>query len=190
MNVLAVDPGATRAGWAVLGEPGKDGKASYIASGVVHHPRLPKQEFQKYRMELTEHWIDESFDLIEEYKPSVLISETVPSRGPEIMDQLYLVNVQVTVLHTIALTYGVKVEQVAARTVQSKIALRKKDVKVTKPQVRNGVLLQFPELESRLRTKGTQVFEESDALAIGLYYLGCYTLTVNGSSNEKDKQTN
>lgn len=176
MNILAVDPGATRAGWAVLGEPGKDGKASYIASGVVHHPRLPKQEFQKYRMELTEHWIEEAFDLVEEYKPAVLISETVPSRGPEIMDQLYLVNVQVTVLHTIALTYGVKVEQVSARTVQSKIALRKKDVKVTKPQVRNGVLSQFPELAERLKPKGSQIFEESDAIAIGLWFFGCYTV--------------
>jgi Holliday junction resolvasome RuvABC endonuclease subunit len=190
MNVLAVDPGATRAGWAVLGEPGKDGKASYIASGVVHHPRLPKQEFQKYRMELTEHWIEEAFDLMEEYKPSVLISETVPSRGPEIMDQLYLVNVQVTVLHTIALTYGVKVEQVSARTVQSKIALRKKDVKVTKPQVRNGVLSQFPELAERLKPKGSQIFEESDAIAIGLWFFNCYTVSVNDSRSEKDKQTN
>lgn len=175
-NVLAIDPGATRAGWAVLGVPGDDGKATYVNSGVVQHPRLPKQAFQSYRMELTEHWIEEAFDLMEEYKPSVLISETVPSRGPEIMDQLYLVNVQITVLHTIALSYGVKVEQVSARTVQSKMALRKKDVKVTKPQVRNGVLSYFPELESRLKTKGKQVFEESDALAIGLWYLSCYTV--------------
>lgn len=190
MNVLAIDPGATRAGWAVLGSPGRDGKAVYIASGVVHHPRLPKQPFQKYRMELTAHWIEEAFDLVEEYKPDVLVSETVPSRGPEIMDQLYLANVQITTLHAIAMSYGVKVEQVSARTVQAKIALRKKDVKVTKPQVRNGVLTQFPELDERLKPKGSQIFEESDAIAIGLYYLGCYTLTVNGSSDQKDKQTN
>lgn len=189
-NVLAIDPGATRAGWAVLGTPGTDGKATYVDSGVVHHPRLPKQTFQDYRMELTECWIEEAFDLMEEYKPSVLISETVPSRGPEIMDQLYLANVQITVLHAIALSYGVKVEQVSARTVQSKMALRKKNVKVTKPQVRNGVLSYFPELEPLLKTKGKQVFEESDALAIGLWYLSCYTVIVNGSKNEKDKQTN
>ena len=103
MNVLAVDSGATRAGWAVLGSPGTDGIPSYIASGVVHFPRLPKQAFQEYRMSLTEFWIDEAFDLIEEYKPDVLVIETVPSRGPEIMDQLYLANVQATVLHVIAL---------------------------------------------------------------------------------------
>ena len=170
MNILSIDPGALRAGWAILGSP-EDGKATHIASGVVHHPRLPKQPFQEYRMELTEHWVEEGFDLIEEYKPDVLISETVPSRGPEIMDQLYLANVQITVLHTIAMSYGVKVVQVSARSVQSKLALRKKDVKVTKPQVRNGVLLQFPELESCLKSKGKQIFERSDAIAVGLYWL-------------------
>lgn len=141
-------------------------------------------------MELTEHWIEEAFDLVEEYKPAVLVSETVPSRGPEVMDQLYLANVQITVLHAIALSYGVKVKQVSARTVQAKIALRKKDVKVTKPQVRNGVLSQFPELEGRLRTKGKQIFEESDAIAIGLWFCTCYTIQVNDCSNKKDKQTN
>jgi Holliday junction resolvasome RuvABC endonuclease subunit len=192
MNVLAIDPGALRAGWAILGSPGDDGKATHIASGVVHHPRLPKQPFQEYRMELTGHWVEEAFDLLEEYKPDILISETVPSRGPEIMDQLYLANVQITVLHAIAMSYGVPVVQVSARSVQAKIALRKKDVKVTKPQVRNGVLLQFPELETRLKGKGKQIFEESDAIAIGLYFFGCYTpaiITTNGRSNKKDKQT-
>ena len=37
-NILAVDPGATRAGWAVLGDYG--GLPNYIASGVIHHPKL------------------------------------------------------------------------------------------------------------------------------------------------------
>lgn len=175
MNVLAIDPGATRTGWAVLSPSGKEGQASYVASGVVIHPRKPKQAFQQYRMELTGHWVEESFRLLDEYEPTVLVSETVPSRGPEIMDQLYLANVQITVLHTIALSYGVKVEQVGARTVQAKLALRKKDIKVTKPQVRNGVLTHFPDLKERLKSHGGQVFEESDALAIGLWYLGCFT---------------
>lgn len=167
-NILSIDPGATRAGWAVLGTSGKDGKASYIASGVVHYPRPAKRAFQEYRMELSEYWVNEAFDLVEEYNPDVLVSEIVPSRGPEIMDQLYLANVQITVLHTIALTYGVKVRQVSARSVQAKIAKRKPNLKVTKPQVRNGVIERLPELESHF--KGSKIFEESDALAIGLYW--------------------
>ena len=173
MNVLSIDSGATRAGWAVLGDypPAYrvGGTVSYIASGVVHHPRLDTQKFQEYRMELTERWIDETFSLIEEYKPDVVVTETVPSRGPEIMDQLYLANVQVTTLHVVALTFGLKVVQVSARTVQAKIAKRKPGVKVTKPQVRNGVIERLPEVEDRL--KACKIFEESDALAIGLYYL-------------------
>lgn len=183
-NILAVDPGATRAGWAVLGAYG--GLPNYIASGVVHCAKRPDQKFQDYRMELIALWLDEAFDLIEEYKPNVLITEVVPSRGPEIMDQMYLMNVQCTTLQAVALTYGVKVVQVSARTVQSKLALRKKDVKVTKPQVRNGVLTHYPELTERLKPKGSQVFEESDAIAIGLWYTGCYTVTVNDSRSKKD----
>lgn len=167
-TVLAIDPGATRAGWAVL--QGEKGSATHLGSGVIHHPRLPKQTFQIYRMGLAERWVEEGFYLMEEYEPEILISETVPSRGPEIMDQLYLANVQVTTLHAVAMMYGVKVLQVSARTVQAEIAKRKPKVKVTKPQVRNGVIDRLPELETRL--KGSKIFEESDALSIGLWWLG------------------
>jgi Holliday junction resolvasome RuvABC endonuclease subunit len=163
MRVIGIDPGATRAGWSIL-----DSGPTHIASGVIHHPRLPKQKFQEYRIELTEHWVEESFELLEEYKPDVLVSETVPSRGPAIMDQLYLANVQVTVLHAIAISYGVKVVQVSARSVQAKIAKRRPGYKVTKAQVRSGVIEIFPELKERL--KGS-VFEASDAIGIAMYYL-------------------
>jgi hypothetical protein len=103
----------------------------------------------------------------------VLITETVPSRGPEIMDQMYLMNVQCTTLQAVAMTYGIKVVQVSARTVQSKLALRKKDVKVTKPQVRNGTL-QLLDLPSHKEEeiRKSKIFEESDALAIGAWYCG------------------
>lgn len=165
---MGIDPGATRAGWSVL-EQDKKGKLTHIDSGVVHFPRLPKQKFQEYRMALTEHWVEAGFDLMEEYEPDVLVSETVPSRGPEIMDQLYLANVQITVLHAIAISYGVKVVQVSARSVQAKIAKRKPNIKVTKPQVRQGVLERFPELEALVKEE-MKVFERTDAIAIGAYW--------------------
>lgn len=173
----------------MLGDYG--GLPNYIASGVIRCPKPEGQKFQEYRMALIAQWLDESFELIEEYKPNVLITETVPSRGPEIMDQMYLMNVQCTTLQTVALTYGLKIVQVSARSVQAKLALRKKDVKVTKPQVRNGVLTHYPELTERLKPKGEakQVFEESDAIAIGLWFCKCYTVTVNDSSSKKDQQT-
>jgi Holliday junction resolvasome RuvABC endonuclease subunit len=174
MNILSVDPGATRAGWAVLGDhpapyEGGGEKATYIASEVVHSPKLPNQTFQAYRLELCNYWVDLSHELIEEYKPEVVVTEVVPSRGPEIMDQLYLANVQCTTLHAIAYAYGLKVVQLSARTVQARIAKRKPGVKLTKPQVRDGVIGRLPELTDHL--KGCKVFEESDALAVGLCYL-------------------
>jgi hypothetical protein len=121
-------------------------------------------------MELTKHWVGHGFDLMDQYKPDILVSETVPSRGPEIMDQLYLTNTQISVLHAIAISYGVKVVQISARSVQAKIAKRKPNIKVTKPQVRQGVLERFPELESLVKGE-MKVFERTDALAIAAWYL-------------------
>src|SRR5208282_5558430 len=141
MRILSFDPGATRAGWAVI----DDGRL--IASDVVHHPRLPNQKFQVYRMELTEFWAQEIWELLDEYKPGVVVTETVPSRGAGIPEQLYLANVMVTTVHTIALAEGVNCIQVSARTVQAHIAKRKEGVKITKVQVRNGVLERCPELK-------------------------------------------
>lgn len=173
-KVLSMDPGATRAGWAILGQDAagyrKGAPVSYIASGVTPQPRGAKQTFQNYRMELCDHWIDKAAYLIEEYEPTTLVMEIVPSRGAEIMDQLYLVNVMATTVHVIAFEYGLEVVQVAARSVQAKIARRKPEVKLTKPQVRDGVIDRLPELADHF--KGVKVFEESDALAIGLWYLG------------------
>ena len=120
-------------------------------------------------MELCERWLDEAYELMEEYTPSKVITEIVPSRGAEVMDQLYLANVMITAVHCIALMQGIEVVQVGARTAQAAIAKRKPGVKVTKPQVRNGVIDRLPEVADRLA--GCQIFEESDALAIGLWYL-------------------
>jgi len=175
MNILSMDPGATRAGWACLGNyppayrKSKPGEVTPLGSGIYHTARLPKQTFQSYRMELCERWIDIATDLVEEYKPDRFVSEIVPSRGAEIMDQLYLANVQITTVHTVMMEWGVQVVQVSARTVQAQIARRKPGVKLTKPQVRDGVIDRLPDYADRLT--GIKVFEESDALAIGLWYL-------------------
>lgn len=166
MRVLAFDPGATRTGWAVLEEGPK-----YIASGVEYNPR-GDTKFQIYRMELSRFWVDRGLDLLLEYEPDVVVSETVPSRGAGIPEQLYLANVQITIVHALAIMYGsCEVQQISARTVQKAIAIRGNSRKVTKPQVRNGVLSLLPELKPRLK-EFIKVFEETDALAIGLWHLG------------------
>src|SRR5208282_1842104 len=125
LRVLSFDPGATRAGWAVL-ETGP----KYLGSGVKSCPKLPTQSFQNYRLELANAWVVESFALIESFEPDVVVSETVPSRGAGIPEQLYLANIQITTVHAIAMAFGLPVEQVSARTVQAEIAQRKQGVKV------------------------------------------------------------
>jgi hypothetical protein len=121
-------------------------------------------------MFLTDKWVWNTIDLLQKFHPDVIVTETVPSRGAGIPEQLYLANTQITVVHAIALYKGIPVEQVSARTVQAAIAVRGKGKKITKPQVRNGVFLRLPELIPRFK-EFTKVFEESDALAIGLHYL-------------------
>ena len=120
-------------------------------------------------MDLTEFWVQEAWELLDEYEPGIVVTETVPSRGAGIPEQLYLANVMVTTVHTIALTEGVNCVQVSARTVQAHIAKRKEGVKITKVQVRNGVLERCPELKPRFK-EFVKHFEEPDAIAVGLYY--------------------
>lgn len=165
MRILSIDPGATRAGWAIL-ETGP----VYVDSGVIPYPRngLP---FQEYRLNLAKYWVGIAQDLIGGWSPDVLVSETVPSRGMNIPEQGYLANVQITTVHAIAYMSGIKVVQVSANSVKSKIAVRGRGKKITKPQVRNGVISLLPELKPRI-SDWVKIFEEPDALAVGLYFLG------------------
>ncbi len=166
MRVLAVDPGARRAGWAIL-ETGP----VYVASAVEHFPRPKEEPFQRYRMRLTERWVELGGWLLTTFKPDVVVTETVPSTGANNMSQLYLANVMATTLHTVCVAHDVPVSQVSARSVSSRIAIRGRGSKITKPQIRNGVLAFLPELRPRL-SDWVKVFEEPDAIAIGLHALG------------------
>lgn len=166
MKVLAFDSGATRAGWAVL----EDGPV-YIASDVEHRPRPATQAYQAYRMELTEFWAFTTRELLDEYKPTLVITETVPVVGMNNFSQGYLANVMATTVHVVAMMADYNVEQVSARSVQKNISVRGKTKNVTKPQVRNGVLSLLPELKETFK-QNMKIFEESDAVAIGLYTLG------------------
>lgn len=174
MRVLALDPGATRTGWSVLtNEP-----EELLGSGVVHVPRGAKEAFQEYRMRLTLEWVDRSIELFDIWQPDQLICETVPSRGAGIPEQLYLANVQITVVHALAAERNIPVHQVSARTVQAHIAIRGKGKKITKVQVRNGVFARFPQLQPRFK-EFVKVFEESDAIAIALYFCDHLALDCN-----------
>ncbi len=168
MKVMSIDPGALRAGWAVLT---KDPDLEYVDSGVYWCRRGETEAFQKYRMRLAGEWQEASTSLLEYFEPDHLINETVPSRGAPINEQLYLANVMLSTLHATALRLGIPITQVSARTVQKAIAIRGNSKGVTKPQVRNGVLSHIPQLKSRAK-EFVKIFEETDALAIGLWFLG------------------
>jgi hypothetical protein len=91
------------------------------------------------------------------------------------MSQLYLANVQISTVHAISVLLCRGINQVSARSVQSKIAIKGKSAGITKPQVRNGVIDRLPELAHR-KGDWIKVFEESDAIAIGLYFIQEYNL--------------
>lgn len=166
VRVLGIDSGAKRGGWAVL-----DSGPIYVASGVLGCIKEPKEAYQEYRMRLTEKWVGRTSDLLDAFDPDVVVTETVPVYGMNDFSQGYLANVMATTVHVISLMRGIDVKQVSAQKVHNQIAYGGKTKKPTKPQVRNGVLILLPELKEQAKSWG-KVFEESDALAIALHFLG------------------
>jgi Holliday junction resolvasome RuvABC endonuclease subunit len=172
MALLSVDGGAERLGWAILDN--EKGKPVYYDSGLVAFPAY--KPFQKYRLDLIDYYVDaltrpgSVFD--QTFVPiTQVVNEMVPAVGSFGGTQMYLVNVAMAVVQTIARLAGIPVAQIGATTVQSKIAIGPKRKKVSKVQVRNGVFQLLPELEYR-KSDWTKVFDEPDAIAVGLAYLG------------------
>jgi hypothetical protein len=112
------------------------------------------------------------------YAPEKIITEVVPAIGSQgfmASGQGYIANVVATTIHNVALDSDIPVEQVSARSWESKIAKRKtKKEKVTKPKIRNGVLVHLPGLKQEL-AKYLNEWDRWDAIAIGLHNLGCIT---------------
>lgn len=175
MSLLAVDGGAERLGWAILDREGS--KPVYLDSGLVSFPQDEfAGSFQEYRLALIDFYVDHLtrpgsvFD--DSYLPvTKVVTEVLPAVGFGNGVQAYLVNVALTTVQALATLAGIPVTQISARTTQSQIAIGKKGKKITKVQVRNGVLAQLPELSHR-KSEWTKVFDEVDAIATGLAYLG------------------
>ena len=166
MKVLAIDPGAERLGWAVLQSGPK-----YIDSGLLTYKRIDIP-FQHYRCELENYMWDGFTALIRTYHPDLIVNEILPAVGGGnfVGTQSYLVNVVVSILHAVCISKVLPYQQVAARSVQSKIATKGKAKKISKVRVRNGVVAIFPELKPRI-PDWIKVFDECDAIAVGLYSL-------------------
>lgn len=169
VRVLAFDPGAERLGWAVIEKRGDS--PAYIDSGILRTPRRGK--FQPYRLELEEITASRTNVLLDNHIPDYIASEIVPAVGGGnfvAATQSYLASVAIASVHTIAYDKGYRVEQIGATTVQAKIAIRGKGKKITKPQVRNGVVNLLPILKDR--TEWVEEFDEPDAIAVALASLG------------------
>lgn len=134
-------------------------------------------DFQGYRLILEKYTWQRFDSLMTEYSPDVAINEIIPAVGGgnfTVATQSYLVNCVVTTFHNVAHFYRLPIKQISARTVHKQmVGPTKQGQKVTKVQVRNAVLNRLPELRDNGR--GTEwvkskVFDESDAVAIGLCY--------------------
>lgn len=174
MRVLSFDGGAERMGWAMVsrvavvnGEPA----LYYHMSGLLSLSKGATEKYQDYRLRLITEVATSVPALIEMWDPDIIVTETLPPTGFGSPFQSYLTNVSLSVVQTLAFQAEIPIEQISARTVQSRIAIRGSGKKITKPQVRNGVIRVFPELEER-RSEWTKVFDEPDAIAIGAVYLG------------------
>lgn len=170
MIVLFYDPGAERMGYAVIAGDGKT-EPRYIDSGIIKCPRYDDEGFQDYKLRLEEFWTYKGPELLEIYKPDVVANEVVPAVGGGsfiVATQSELVKAAITVVHAMAFERDKPVAQISAITIKSKIGKKKTATKVA---VRNGVIDLLPELATK--KKGwTKVFDESDALAGGLAFLG------------------
>lgn len=174
MIVLGVDGGAERLGWGIVEKT--PAHPVYIDSGLVKHPRAGSV-FQPYRMDLLETYVRALTSPGSIFDPSYLkidavVNETVPAVGSYGGTQMYLVNVAVTAVQTLAIERNIPVYQISATTVhKSIVGKRPKGKKVTKPQVRNGVINLLPEIAHRKRD-WVKHFDEPDSLAVALAYLG------------------
>ena len=85
---------------------------------------------------------------------------------------MYLVNVAMSNVRALAIERGIPVHQIGATTVHKRlVGKRPKGKKITKVQVRNGVIKLLPELEHRKRD-WVKHFDEPDAIAVALAFLG------------------
>lgn len=158
-------------GWAHVGRDGST--PIYYLSGILELPGNGEKP-QVYRVELVKE-VTASFDaLLELTQPDYVVNEIIPSVGGgnfAAAGQSYLANTAVTVCQAVATLRGVPFVQIAANSVQAKIAVGRKGRKISKVQVRNGVIQLLPELADR-KKDWVKVFDEVDAIAIGLVELG------------------
>ena len=149
-------------GWALL-----ESGPKYIDSGILSAGRL-NLKYQDYRLKVIDLCQAWAFGALNSRKPDALVSELLPVTGFNNMSQAILAQAAVTAVQTAACHLHIPVVQVSAQTVKTRIG---GSPNATKVKVRNGVLEILPELEDK-KGAWVKVFDEPDAIAVGLTYLG------------------
>lgn len=159
-------------GYSVL-EGDSQTAPEYIDSGIQRFPK-GKMDHQPYKLKLIEHYTYVTPAMIARYQPDAIVAETVPAIGFGNAVQAELAKAAIITVLAMGFFYNVPVYQIAAITVKARIGGNKK---ATKVQVRNGVLQLLPILEPRKFewTDSKKTMDESDALGIGLAFLGYST---------------
>lgn len=176
MKVLGVDPGAIRMGFGCvsLGDESKDpvDEGSDIFGLKRERNESKDEPFHKYRLRLIDYWIQQAPEVLERYRPDLVVGEIVPVVGGGnfvAATQSQLATTAVTVFYVVTRQNGIPVEQMGATSIKARIGGSKKATKVA---VRNGVFSFLPETE-RFRDEMKKVFERSDAYGVALTKLGC-----------------
>jgi Holliday junction resolvasome RuvABC endonuclease subunit len=123
VRVLGIDGGAERLGWGIVEKT--PSRPVYIDSGLAKFPRADAV-FQSYRVNLLEAYVRALTGPGSIFDPSYLkidavVNETVPAVGSYGGTQMYLVNVAVTAVQTLAIERDIPVYQISATSVHKSI---------------------------------------------------------------------
>jgi Holliday junction resolvasome RuvABC endonuclease subunit len=167
MKVLSLDPGAVRMGYAVLEGDGVD-EARYWDSGCVGLARADTEPYHEHRLKLIRHFHDWAVEVLLDARPDVVVNELLPVKGFNDMSQALLAATAITTVQTVAIGAGFIVSQMASTRAKAAVTGQ---ARATKAKVRDGVINMIPELILR-KSSWTKEFDEPDAIAVGLAYLG------------------
>jgi Holliday junction resolvasome RuvABC endonuclease subunit len=167
VRILAIDPGAKRLGWAILNLI--DGVPTCPRSGILSCERGDKELYQAYRLRAMGEGVQWAQALYngQNYFDEV-VHETLPAKGFNDMGQAYLALSVISAVSGYFMSRSIPITQIGATTVKARIGGSNK---ATKVRVRNGVWQLIPELQAKA-PEWKKVYDESDAVAIGLTHLG------------------
>lgn len=171
-KVLAIDPGGERLGWAVVEGTGESSFAPTLhGSGILINPRDEKEPWQEYKLRLIKRMVAQTNWLLTFNTFEAAVGEIIPATGSENYNrgtQGQLAGIASVSMYAILNDKGYEVSQIGATTVKKNIGGAKD---ATKVKVRNGVFELIPTTKVRFK-EWTKIFDEPDAIAIGLAHLG------------------